>query len=394
MKQFCIPAFIAVVTLCNSSCNNAATTDKISKPEMMAGISKDPGINPDSVAFSFVFMGCNRVDKSDVSNPNTNASTANVPQLQRTFNEVAALNPKPVFYFFLGDEVLGLTPDAHTLQSQLKAWRKQYADTGFSKLPQSGIQLVAIPGNHEMLYEGKSKKGKKEELPNSAALAVWLKEMSSFVPSGITINRVGGSDSINNQLTYSFTYQNTHFILLNTDTYNTSETIGMAPAAWINADIAAARKNPAVKHIFLLGHKPAVVDKPLYMADKDDIMDIPVVQSIWPVMEANNVEAMLSAHSHQYYRTQPNTGKTYQVIAGNGGSPYEKHAATDTARQFFGYTIVYVMKNQTVMLQSMGRSIPAANYLETIPANTPTTIRDAVNISWGTSADTWQPGSK
>jgi hypothetical protein len=49
------------------------------------------------------------------------------------------------------------------------------------------------------------------------------------------------------------------------------------------------------------------------------------------------------------------------------------------------------MKNQQVIIQSMGRSIPAANYLEKIPANTPTTIRDQVNISWGTNGGTWEP---
>ena len=57
-------------------------------------------INPDSVEFSFVFMGCNRISAGDVASPNTNASTANLPQLKRTFTEVCQLNPKPTFFFF------------------------------------------------------------------------------------------------------------------------------------------------------------------------------------------------------------------------------------------------------------------------------------------------------
>lgn len=351
----------------------------------------DTTINPDSVLFSFVFMGCNRVDGKDTGNSNTNASTANIPELQRTFNEIAALPVKPAYYFFLGDEVLGLVNDTGVLSNQLAAWKQQYQNTAFSALPASGIQLVAIPGNHEMLFEQKTKKGKQEEVPNANALQIWMNQMSAYMPSGVAINRVGGTDSLDNRMTYSFTYQNTHFILLNTDTYNNSGTIGMAPAAWIVADIEAARKDSTIQHIFLLGHKPAIVSENLYVYDSDKTMDTGVVRAIWPVMEANSVEAMLSAHSHQYDRLQPDSFKTYQVIAGNGGSPYEHKAAEHTDRQFFGYTIVYVMKNQQVIVQSRGRSVLAKDYLNSIPDTLPTTVRDQVNISWGTNAGIWSP---
>jgi len=107
-------------------------------------------------------------------------------------------------------------------------------------------------------------------------------------------------------------------------------------------------------------------------------------------MERGKAEAMLSAHSHQYYRTQPHPNQSYQVIAGNGGSPYE--SKLDSAHQFFGYTIVYVLKNNQVVIKSMGRTVYDGNYLETLPANLPTTTRDSVNISWGTTAPYWEDG--
>lgn len=383
---------ILLIVICSiCSCNSKKSSGTGTKEKENILSAGDPAIDPDSVLFSFVFMGCNRVDLKDTGDSNTNASTANVPELQRTFNEIAGLSIKPVYYFFLGDEVLGLNHDTTQLSTQLIAWRQQYADKKFSALPASGIQLVAIPGNHEMLYEKKTKKGKKEEVPNKYGLTAWMNQMSAYMPSGVTINRVSGTDSLDNLMTYSFTYQNTHFILLNTDTYNDNGIIGMAPASWIVADIEAARKDPAVQHIFLLGHKPAIVSKNLYEYDGENIMDTGVIKTIWPAMEANNVEAMLSAHSHQYDRMQPDPFKTYQVIAGNGGSPYEHKAAEHNDRQFFGYTIVYVMKNQQVVVQSMGRSVPAANYLMSIPDTLPTTVRDQVNISWGTNAGTWSP---
>jgi len=375
------PLFIFAACLCMSF---AGGNKKLPAGREENAVSS-PAADPGNILFSFVVLGCNRIDKDDVSNPNTNESTANLPELQRTFKEVCALNPKPVFLFFVGDLVLGLDNDHKKLTKQLKAWVKQYNDVGFSPISKSGIKLIAIPGNHESLY--KSGKGKnKEEVPWKA-LPYWMKEMAAFMPAG-TVNHVGGKDSLDNLQTYSFNYNNTHFIMLNTDTYNKKLKIGMAPAAWINSDIQNAGNNKAINHIFLLGHKPCYVDaKP---KDVDDVMDTSVTNLIWPVMENNKAEAMLSAHSHQYYRCQPHSGKSYQVIAGNGGSPYE--SKLDSAHQFYGYTIVYVMKNNQVVVKSMGRTVYDGQYLETLPDTLQTTVRDSVNISWGTSAPKWSSG--
>ena len=52
----------------------------------------------DPVVYSFVVVGCNRIDKEDVD-LSKNPSTANVVQLNRTFADVAALTPKPNFFF-------------------------------------------------------------------------------------------------------------------------------------------------------------------------------------------------------------------------------------------------------------------------------------------------------
>jgi len=167
----------------------------------------------------------------------------------------------------------------------------------------------------------------------------------------------------------------------------------MAPAAWIADDIAAARKDPAVQHIFLLGHKPAVVDTTLYTEDGDKIMNIAVIKSIWKAMDSNRVEAMLSAHSHQYDRLQPDPDMAYQVIAGNGGSRYEHKAKDDISRQFFGYSVIYIMKNGQVMLESRGRTMCYDEYMDPVPDTVLTTVRDRVNISWGTNNGTWNPGT-
>lgn len=56
--------------------------------------------DPHKTAYSFVFMGCNRLLKGDKT-PNS-PSTANLPLLLRSFTEIAALRPRPSFVVFTG----------------------------------------------------------------------------------------------------------------------------------------------------------------------------------------------------------------------------------------------------------------------------------------------------
>jgi hypothetical protein len=203
-----------------------------------------------------------------------------------------------------------------------------------------------------------------------------MQQMSAFMPTQ-PLRHVGGADSLFQLQTYSFDFQNTHFIVLNTDTWNDSADFGQFPVAWVTADIAAARAKAATEHIFLLSHKPAYVD---HDHASDNVMDTMLRAQLWPAMISNRAEALLSAHSHQYYRTQPNGQPSFQVVAGNGGSPYLKDLPTQN--QFMGFSVVYVMKNGDLLLQSWGRDMPASNYLDSIPANVHTTLRDSANLRW------------
>src|SRR5260370_40456142 len=122
------------------------------------------------IAYSFVFMGCNRLLKGDKSPDNP--STANLPQLERSFTEIAAIRPRPSFVVFTGDLVLGLTSNLTELRDQLDAWIDVYrnSDLGHDKK----IRLIAMPGNHESLV---GEKGAQKS--NPGAEAVWLTEMQS-----------------------------------------------------------------------------------------------------------------------------------------------------------------------------------------------------------------------
>src|SRR5439155_22232947 len=109
----------------------------------------------DRVRLSFVFVGCNRIQKHDWDK-GENPSSANLPQLRQTFADIAGpdrvLNRIPPYFFFTGDLVLNLAmDDGTTLREQLDAWVDLF------HTDPSGISgkttVVPLPVTHEMLQE-------------------------------------------------------------------------------------------------------------------------------------------------------------------------------------------------------------------------------------------------
>lgn len=338
-----------------------------------------PGSTQDSVLFRFVFMGCNRVDRHDSANPAaTDASTANKYVLQRIFSEISQLPRQPELFFFLGDLVLG-EEDTIKLDAQLSAWVALYRDTTFSAISATGIELVAVPGNHEMLFYKKVPGDPAHsEWPLAGATKVWMNYMAPFMPADR--DRVL-TDSLDNQMTFAFTRHNVGFIVMNTDTYNPPTgnhplgQEGMIPTQWITDKIAAYRKDPKIEHIFILGHKPCYVDGQINTGHNG----LPQGPTLWPIMNQYQVAAMLSAHVHDYQRVQPGNSGAYQIIAGNGGS--------SGPAEFFGYTLITVLKNGQIELQSIGFD-PGNPYYA--PSSAPSTVRDKTILSRGNNANPYQ----
>ncbi len=189
---------------------------------------------------------------------------------------------------------------------------------------------------------------------------------------------VGGPDALQtdqSRLSYSFDFKDTHFLALDTDPVGKDWHV---PNAWVASDLAAARAKGA-KHIFVIAHKPAY---PYPTVPTDGlVMDQPARDAFWTSLVNNQVEATFSAHNHVYYRSQP-TGKTWMIIAGNGGTPID--ATADRDARFHGNLLrVYaghVLNNGRVFSKSYGRDVPAATYTQA-PAGA-TTLRDSVEITW------------
>src|SRR4051812_38465255 len=77
----------------------------------------------DPVVYSFVFLGCNRLDNAGIK-ATKSLSSANVIQLKQDFEEIATIRPAPQVVFFAGDIVNGLTAGTRDLETQLPAWVK------------------------------------------------------------------------------------------------------------------------------------------------------------------------------------------------------------------------------------------------------------------------------
>jgi hypothetical protein len=322
-------------------------------------------LDPNGIAYSFVVIGCNRLAAPESLGV---ASTANVQQLNRTFADVTAMSPRPNFLFFTGDLVFGYTNDSTALDRELKGWIALYQA---SPLPASGVELVTIPGNHETDNLAK--------VAYSPGERTWLRDMAPYITRGGNGPAAGGADGLQtdqSKLTYSFDFKDAHFVTLNTDPVGKDWHV---PTSWVASDLAAARAR-GVKHIFAIGHKPAY-SYPTVATD-GLAFDIPARDAYWNVLVANQVEGMFSAHNHEYYRAQP-TGKTWQVIAGNGGTPLDAtlDMTIPNTGNYFGFTVVSVTNGGRVFSKSYGRDVPAGGYAATAPA-TPATLRDSIEITW------------
>ena len=322
------------------------------------------------VAYSFVFMGCNRVLKGDKSPENP--STANLAQLERSFTEIAALKPRPKFVVFTGDLVLGLTANLAELTTQLEAWVDVYRNSDLGR--NSKIQLIALPGNHESLV---GEKGSQKS--NPGAEAVWLTAMQPFI-AGNNGPGIGDPDNLQSdqsQLTYSFDFRDSHFVMLNTDPFGAVATV---PINWIHQDLAAAAGDAHLKHTFVLAHKqaftPANADSEQALDSNPDLRN-----QFWDELNNAGVGYYLVAHAHLWHASQPVSPismleHTVQIIAGNGGSKPDPLWVKAGENFYYGFTVVQVLKNGEVVMKSFGRDFDKSNYLAPSPPSLfPTTIR-------------------
>lgn len=361
MKKYILFALVLAATI--SSCSEAVV-----KAEA------------DSVVFSFAFTGCNRVG-FDVHQSN-NPSTANHVALDSIVADMMRQDITPDLFFNLGDIVRAEQTDTIDLASQLNAW---VGLKTVQKLDASGIKMVAVPGNHELLQSVEGPPKHYTEYPLEHSTDVFLEYMKNFLPAGR--DTAPNANNLDNRLTFSFVQDSIGFIVINTDTYNPPTGTnsygeeGKFPINWVNQKIVALNNDPGVKHIFTLGHRPYYVDGSVPSGNHDGL---PNAKSYWDTMSKNNVIAYLAAHKHDYQRYQPGDTSTTQIIAGNAGSP-------NGMAKFFGYSQIHIYKSGKVQLISRGYCVPS-DYLKPNMSSS-MKVRDSTYLKWDGNSNPIPPYS-
>jgi hypothetical protein len=136
----------------------------------------------------------------------------------------------------------------------------------------------------------------------------------------------------NNGMVYSFDYSNAHFICLSSYQINLT-----TQAAWLEADLIAAKARPNVKWIFVYFHEP------MYTTSGHPNREAEI--AAWgPIFDQYGVDIVFQCHNHVYERSHPikagqvvGEGKgTVYVTCGMGGAEFNNTSPSPLFAAGFG----------------------------------------------------------
>ena len=193
-----------------------------------------------------------------------------------------------------------------------------------------------------------------------------LQDMFGQTPSFENVSNNGPDDGLatdQSQLSYSFDFRGSHFVIINTDPVGND---AHAPVNWLSHDLAAAQARD-VKHIFVFGHKPAFTyyfgadpaapnpDHPAGLDNDPDSRD-----AFWNLIEQYGA-TYFCGHEHIFSMSQPwkdKGGKAWQVLVGSGGSPFEALPTDATVNpktdRDYAWATVSVLRSGKVLVKVYG----------------------------------------
>jgi hypothetical protein len=320
----------------------------------------DDRYRADPVVLSFSTVGDSRQDSNPAKADPTQQPLLGQDQIWHQSTKAwsriirSVEHQKSDFLFFNGDMIMGygnadVPADTSSVDSIVSSdlvrtykeyafWRGMVAD-----LMETGTYVVPVPGNHEVQCKscGKSAQQVNENAwrANMGDLILdnaRLQDMFGQTPSFENVANNGAVDGYTtdqSQLSYSFDFNGSHFVVINTDPVGHD---AHAPVNWLSDDLAAAQAR-GMKHMFVFGHKPAytyyfgsdpTAPNPDHPAGLDN--DPSARDAFWNVIELYGA-TYFCGHEHIYHMSQPTKdqgGKAWQVLVGSGGSPFEA-APTD-----------------------------------------------------------------
>jgi hypothetical protein len=290
---------------------------------------------------------------------------------------------EPLFLFFNGDMIMGygrasvptntstvagiVSSDLVKFYTQYAFWRGMVAD-----LMETGTYVVPVPGNHETQSKAL---GKKAQVENEDA---WRANMGDLIldtsrfqnlfgeqPTAASVGNNGPYDSLatdQRQLSYSFDFKGSHFVVINTDPVGHD---GHAPVNWLAKDLADAKSRGA-KHYFVFGHKPAFTyyygagaSAPLPTTPSGLDNDIAARDAFWKVIEQYGA-TYFCGHEHVFNVSRPLAslgGKSWQILVGSGGSPFEAKPTDVTLTptdRYYAWATVKVRQSGRVQITAYG----------------------------------------
>jgi hypothetical protein len=266
---------------------------------------------------------------------------------------------RPELLFFNGDMIMGykdaaVTANHEALNRQYAFWRGMT-----TQLLETGTYVVPVPGNHETQDKsaGKVSRPANEVLwrDNMGDLILDVPRFTALVgqpparfdvannPSSPATAAADHVTTDQKQLSFSFDVGTSHFAVVNTDPVGHD---AHAPAAWLAADLAAA-KAAGARSFFVFGHKPAwsyfyplASGVPTTKTNGlDSVADLSGRDAFWSLIEQYGA-AYFCGHEHIFHAAQP-AGRAWQVIVGSGGSPFESDAVAAIDRTY-AYAVVKV----------------------------------------------------
>ncbi len=173
---------------------------------------------------------------------------------------------------------------------------------------------------------------------------------------------------------YAFTYGNSRFLILDSNSYSFALT---DQTAWIERQLEEARLDPGIGHIFVSMHHP-----PFSVALHGGQAEL---RNAWtPLFERYRVDAVFSGHDHCYERAERNG--VHYIVSGGGGAPLyprsHRPSEVDTdAYRYFERVIHYVRVNVIGDLVEVSAIRGDGTLMETISWGTPPTTALAVGGS-------------
>jgi hypothetical protein len=390
-----LAAVLAVTCLAlNSSSTVSASTPPVGallmpRPDGDHDDDKDDDRDPEILRFSTV--GDSRQDPVTFDPTTAPLSGQDKIWLQSTKAFTRILDTiheqKASMLFFNGDMIMGygkasVPADTSTVEkivgSDLVKFYTQYAFWRgmVSRTMENGTYVVPVPGNHEVQQKSPVKSAKIEnENAWRANMADLILDDARFTTlfgqapaNELTGDNRAAADGLTtdqSKLSYSFDFNGMHFAVINTDPVGKDS---HAPTTWLAGDLAAA-KDRGTKRSFVFGHKPAFTyyygagaSAPLPTSAAGRDIDRAARDAFWAVIEQYEA-TYFCGHEHIFNIMQPTKttgGRSYQVMVGSGGSPFEAKLADTTLNPLtdrdYAWATLKVYQSGKVKLTAYGFS--------------------------------------